>query len=54
MKIKRIAAIKRYFGVPGHPVTLKELTALTKEERQELAGGAAEELGLELETGETA
>jgi len=52
MKIKRIAAIKRYFGVPEHPVTLQELTALTKENRQELAEGAARELGLELETAE--
>ena len=52
MKIKRIAAIKRYFGVPDHPVTLKELTALSKEDRQELAVGAAKELGLELESGE--
>jgi len=50
MKIKRIAAIKRYFGVPGHPVTLPELSALTKEERQELAEGAAKEMHLELET----
>ena len=52
MKIKRIAAIKRYFGVPGHPVTLQELMALTKENRQELAEGAARELGLELEKAE--
>ena len=49
VKIKRIAAIKRYFGAPGHPITLQELAALTKGERTELAEGAAAAMGLELE-----
>ena len=49
VKIKRIAAIKRYFGVEGHPITLQELAALTKQERTELAEGAAAAMGLELE-----
>jgi len=47
--IKRIAAIKRYFSTESKPVTLSELAALTKEERTELAEGAASALGLVLE-----
>ena len=49
VKIRRIAAIKRYFAGLGHPGTLQELAALSKEARDELAEGAAEAMGLELE-----
>jgi hypothetical protein len=48
-KLTRMAAIRKYFGEGSHPVTLPELKALTAEERQELAIGAAKELGVELE-----
>ncbi len=50
-KMNRIAAIKMYFGAPGYPpVTTAELKALSASDRQELAEGAARELGVELES----
>ena len=49
-KMNRIGAIRAYFGSEGYPtVTTAELKALTGEERQELAEGAAKMLGVELE-----
>jgi len=48
-KITRLAAIKKYFGEGHRPVELAELKVLSKEERQELAEGAAKEMGIELE-----
>ena len=47
MELSRIAAIKRYFGT-DRDVTLKELRELSKDERTELAEGAAKELGVTL------
>ncbi len=48
-KITRYKAIKDFFGIPGRPVTLSELKELSSSSRQELAEGAAAELGKELE-----
>ena len=44
-EITKLQALKQYFNVPDHPVTVQELKALSKEDRQELAEGAAKELG---------
>ena len=44
-EITKYKAIKEYFGTPGHPVTLQELKALSSDDRNELAEGAAKELG---------
>ena len=46
--LTKLGAIKRYFGTPDRPVDLKELKALTQADREELAIGAAKELGVEL------
>ena len=46
--ISRIGAIKKYFGTEDSPVTIHELKELSEDERQELAEGAAKELGFEL------
>ena len=48
MEMTRLAAIKAYFGTEDHPVTLQELKKLTPEDRDELAEGAAKELGATL------
>ena len=49
--MKRLEAIKKYFGSNGYPaVTLAELKDLTKTKRDELAEGAARELGEALES----
>lgn len=51
MAMNRIAVLKAYFGSEGYPpVTTAELKALSAQERQELAEGAAKEMGVELET----
>lgn len=49
--MKPIAAIKRYFEADpnGRPVSMDELKALSKEERQELGRWACAELGEEFE-----
>lgn len=44
-EMTRLAAIKEYFGTPERPVDLKELKALSAADREELAEGAAKELG---------
>jgi hypothetical protein len=46
--MKSYAVVKRYFseGPHGRKVTLDELKALSKDERDELAGLAAVEMGL--------
>ena len=46
--ITRSAAIKEYFSVPGHPVTLKEQRDFMTADREgyrEVGDGAAAELG---------
>lgn len=48
-KVTRVAAIKRYFSTKEKPVTLSEMKALTKDERDELGRAAAEAMGLEIE-----
>jgi len=48
-EISRLQALKRYFGTETQPVTVAELKELTREDRAELAEGAAKELGMELE-----
>ena len=48
-KMSKLKAIKVYFGTPEHPVTLAELKELSSEQREELAQGAAKELGVEIE-----
>ena len=54
-KMKRLGAIRSYFGSGGDPkVSIDELKALSKEEREELADGAAKELGVELDLTPTA
>ena len=46
--MSKMKAIKVYFGTPERPVTFEELKALSTEEREELARGAAKELGVNL------
>lgn len=51
MAIGKVKAIKSFFDVPGKPVTTKELVELRKADPKgfdELAEGAAKELGEEL------
>ena len=49
-QLTRMRAIKRYFGSEGYPpVTNSELLALSEKDREELAQGAAKELGVEIE-----
>ena len=48
-KMSKMKIIKEYFSIPGKPVTFAELKALTSTQRQELAEGAAKELGVEIE-----
>ena len=49
-KLSRMRAMKSYFGSEGYPpVTNAELVALPEEDREELAKGAAKELGVELQ-----
>jgi len=47
-EMSKMKAIKVYFGTPERPVTFEELKALSTEEREELARGAAKELGVNL------
>ena len=47
-QMTKLGAIKKYFGTPERPVELKELKELTQPDREELAQGAARELGVEL------
>ena len=49
--MKTVQAIKAYFeeGPQGRKVTMEELRALDKKERRELAEGACEAMGVELE-----
>ena len=50
-KISRVAAIKRYFEADGgRKVEMREMQALSKEEREYLAVEAAKQLGVELDT----
>ena len=56
MPIGKIAAIRKYFSVPDKPVTTAELVELRRDNIpgfDELAEGAAEELGEELITTES-
>jgi hypothetical protein len=46
-KIKTIAAIKEYFGYTDSSVLMKEMQALSKDERDELGKLAATQLGKE-------
>lgn len=47
----KVAAIREYFSTPNHPVTFQEIKALSPEEREYLATGAAKELGVEISSG---
>lgn len=50
-KISKVAAIKRYFEADGgRKLEMKELQALSKEDREWLAVEAAKVLGVELDT----
>ena len=55
MAISRVRAIKTYFSTQERPVTAKELLEFAKKDKvgfDELARGAAKELGETLETEE--
>jgi hypothetical protein len=51
-KIKRFDAIRKYFGEgeSGRPVTMDELKALSKEDREYFGRESARMLGMELDT----